>query len=63
MTNGNEEIVHQVLVPSKSVLYLTHPFQKMYEAYLDYGHDMPEVFFTDNVNGDKKNFGEIFSIT
>ena len=60
ITNEYEEIVYQVLVPSKSVSYLTYPFQKMYEAYLDYGYDIPEVFFIDNVNGDKKKLEKPF---
>ncbi|KAI8877507.1 hypothetical protein K501DRAFT_278383 [Backusella circina FSU 941] len=51
--NNYEEIVHQVLIPSKSVAYLTYSFQKMYETNVYYSHDMPVVFFTDNVKGDK----------
>ncbi|CEP11895.1 hypothetical protein [Parasitella parasitica] len=60
VTNEYEEIVHQVLVPSKSLLYLKHSLQKMKEAYELYGHAMPVAFFTDNVKSDKAFFESIF---
>jgi hypothetical protein len=53
VNNEYEEIVHQILVPSKSLSYLKHSFEKMREAYVTYGHQMPVVFFTDNVKSDK----------
>lgn len=60
MTNEYEEIVHQVLVPSKSLSYLKFSLEMMRDAYIDYGHEMPVVFFTDNVTGDKTFFEDIF---
>lgn len=61
MTNEYEEIVLQALVPSKALSYLKHSFEMMQEAYKDYGHDMPLVFFTDNVSGDKTFLESMFS--
>lgn len=60
MTNEYEEIVQQLLVPSKSLVYLKHSFEKMREAYSDYGHEMPVAFFTDNVKGDKAFVESVF---
>ncbi|KAI7878129.1 uncharacterized protein EV154DRAFT_606504 [Mucor mucedo] len=60
MTNEYEEIVHQVLVPSKALSYLKHSFQKMSKAYTDYGHEMPIAFYTDNVKGDQTFVEGIF---
>lgn len=60
VTNEYEEIVHQVLVPSKSLIYLKHSLQKMKEAYELYGHEMPVAFFTDNVQSDKRFLESIF---
>jgi hypothetical protein len=60
MTNEYEEIVQQLLLPSKSLTYLKHSLDKMREAYLDYGHDMPIVFFTDNVKSDKTFLESVF---
>lgn len=60
VTNEYEEIVHQVLVPSKSLLYLKHSLEKMKEAYDLYGHEMPVAFFTDNVQSDKRFLEGIF---
>ncbi|KAG2191881.1 hypothetical protein INT47_006472 [Mucor saturninus] len=60
VTNGCEEIVQQVLAPSKALSYLRYSFQKMREAYSLYGHGMPIVFFTDNVKGDKNFLESIF---
>ncbi|CEP13325.1 hypothetical protein [Parasitella parasitica] len=60
VTNEYEEIVHQVLVPSKSLIYLKHSLQKMREAYDFYGHALPIAFFTDNVKSDKIFLESIF---
>ncbi|KAI7875757.1 uncharacterized protein EV154DRAFT_606811 [Mucor mucedo] len=60
VTNEYEEIVQQVLAPSKALSYLRYSFQKMREAYSLYGHEMPIVFFTDNVKGDKSFLESIF---
>lgn len=60
LNNEYEEIVHQALVPSKSLTYLKHSFTKMHEAYKDYGFDMPIAFFTDNVGGDKTFLESVF---
>ncbi|KAL9536874.1 hypothetical protein MBANPS3_012294 [Mucor bainieri] len=61
MTNEYEEIVQQALVPSKSLSYLKHALEMMKDAYVDYGHEMPMAFFTDNVAGDKAFLEAIFS--
>lgn len=60
VTNDYEEIVHQVLVPSKFLIYLKHSLQKMKEAYELYGHQMPVAFFNDNVQSDKRFLEGIF---
>ncbi|CAO3620732.1 unnamed protein product [Mucor hiemalis] len=60
MTNEYEEIVQQLLVPSKALVYLKHSFEKMREAYFDYGHEMLVAFFTDNVKGDKAFVENVF---
>ncbi|KAI8885554.1 hypothetical protein K501DRAFT_270655 [Backusella circina FSU 941] len=41
---GYEEIVHQVLVPSKLFSNLKYTFEKMREAYISYAHQMPVAF-------------------
>lgn len=60
VTNEYEEIVQQVLVPSKALSYLRYSFEKMREAYTIYGHEMPVAFFTDNVKGDKSFLEGVF---
>lgn len=60
VTNEYEEIVLQVLVPSKALAYLRYSFQKMRDAYSYYGHTLPVAFFTDNVKGDRSFLEEMF---
>ena len=57
MCNEYEEIRMQLLVPTKSLNHLRPSFDGMRDAYAMYGHKAPEIFFTDNVRGDK-NFLE-----
>lgn len=52
ITNEYEEMLHQFLVPSKSLIYLKWMLQKMQEAYVLCGHEMLIAFFTDNVKSD-----------
>jgi hypothetical protein len=54
LCNEYEEIRMQVLVPSKAVAHLEVPFENMRKAFDLYGHAQPEVFFTDNVTGDRQ---------
>jgi hypothetical protein len=48
------EIRVQVLTPTKSLSHLKASFEDMRRSYELYGHSLPDVFFTDNVRGDKK---------
>ncbi|KAG0178868.1 hypothetical protein DFQ29_002903 [Apophysomyces sp. BC1021] len=52
--NEYEEIRIQVLNPSKTLSHLRDSFQRMLHSYNVYGHKPPELFFTDNVQGDQK---------
>ncbi|KAG2192557.1 hypothetical protein INT47_012781 [Mucor saturninus] len=54
VVNEYEEIRLMSLVPSKSHSYLKWSFEKMYEAYKMYGHELPTVFFTDDVRADRR---------
>jgi hypothetical protein len=51
--NEYEEIRLQVLAPTKSLDHLASSFNNMMESYTKYGFQMPEVFYTDNVIGDR----------
>ncbi|KAG2216459.1 hypothetical protein INT45_014178 [Circinella minor] len=51
--NEYEEIRMQLLVPTKSLKHLKFAFDSMRDAYNMYGHDHPEIFFTDNVTGEQ----------
>jgi hypothetical protein len=52
LCNEYEEIRLQQLVPTKALSHLKGAFKDMLQAYELYGHDKPEYFFTDNVNGE-----------
>ena len=58
--NEFEEIRTQLLVPTKSLNHLQFSFEKMREAYTMYGHDYPEIFFTDDVINDQGFLTSIF---
>lgn len=47
--NESEEIRLMLLVPTKSLDHLRWSFEKLVQAYKEYGHEQPTVFFTDNV--------------
>ncbi|KAI8637805.1 ribonuclease H-like domain-containing protein [Parasitella parasitica] len=51
--NEHQEIRLQVLAPTKSLDHLAYSFNNMMESYTRYGFQMPEVFYTDNVIGDR----------
>jgi hypothetical protein len=53
LCNEYEEIRMQALVPSKALSHLRKPFQALKDAFDFYGHDQPEIFFTDNVKTDR----------
>ena len=55
--NEYEEIRMQVLTPTKSLSHLHEPFENLVRSYETYGNALPDIFFTDNVRGDK-NFLE-----
>jgi hypothetical protein len=59
--NEYEEIRSQILIPTKSLGHLKYAFDSMREAYNMYGHEQPQIFFTDNVQGDKKFLEGAFS--
>ncbi|KAG2219719.1 hypothetical protein INT45_006051, partial [Circinella minor] len=58
--NEYEEIRLQFLVPTKSLSHLQYGFDKLREAYELYGHEQPEIFFTDNVIGDQGFLKSVF---
>jgi hypothetical protein len=51
--NEYGEIRIQVLATSKSLEDVKRAFETMYEAYNQYGHEKPKIFFSDNVRSDK----------
>lgn len=51
--NEYEEIRMQVLAHTKSLRELSGNFDSMMESYRNYGFEMPQVFYTDNVAADK----------
>lgn len=53
LLNEYEEIRLQVLAPTKSLEHLAPSFNNMMESYKKYGFKMPELFYTDNVLGDR----------
>ncbi|KAF7722529.1 hypothetical protein EC973_003056 [Apophysomyces ossiformis] len=57
--NEYEEIRLQQLVPTKSLSHLKSCFQQMLDSYRLYGHKEPELFFTDNVQGDRRFLEEV----
>lgn len=48
-----EEIRLQVHTPTRSLEHLASPFGNKMQSHKNYGFRMPQVFYTDNVNGDK----------
>jgi hypothetical protein len=53
LVNEYEEIRLQVLAQSKSLKHLESSFNNMIESYRRLGMKMPQVFYTDNVDGDR----------
>ncbi|CAO3657291.1 unnamed protein product [Mucor hiemalis] len=54
LMNEYEEIRMQTLAHTKSIKELAGNFDNMMESYKRYNFKMPEVFYTDNVRGDKQ---------
>ncbi|KAG2193902.1 hypothetical protein INT47_004150, partial [Mucor saturninus] len=53
MLDEYKEIRLQVLAPTKSLDHLTPSFNNMMESYKKYGFKMPQLFYKDNVLGDR----------
>ena len=54
LCNEYEEIRLQLLVPTKSTTHLEAPLKEMMHSYRLYNHQQPDLFFTDNVKGDRR---------
>ncbi|KAG2220944.1 hypothetical protein INT45_010697, partial [Circinella minor] len=54
LCNEYEEIRLQLLVPTKSTTHLEAPLKEMMNSYRLYNHQQPDLFFTDNVKGDRR---------
>ncbi|KAG2215881.1 hypothetical protein INT45_006788 [Circinella minor] len=52
--NEYEEIRLQLLVRTKSTTHLEAPLKEMMNSYHLYNHQEPDLFFTDNVKGDRR---------
>ena len=53
IVNEYEEVRLQYLVPTKSLAHLKYAFNAVRRPLEFYGHGQPEIFFTDNIRGDK----------
>ena len=51
--NEYEEVRLQFLVPTKALSHLRYAFEAMWNVYELYGYEHPQIFFTDNVQGDQ----------
>ncbi|KAJ3083594.1 hypothetical protein HK102_000990 [Quaeritorhiza haematococci] len=60
LLNGDEEIKQQVWTYSKSMAHLTQPMQDVLESLQRFGRPPPEIFFTDNVAGEKTFLESVF---
>ena len=58
--NEYEEVRLQFLVPTKSLFHLKYAFNAVRRSLDFYGHGQPEIFFTDNVRGDKNILEDVF---
>jgi hypothetical protein len=58
--NQYEEIRMQTFMPTKSLDHLTKPFTDLQRSLEMFGHKMPELFFTDNVDGECKYLERVF---
>lgn len=57
--NEYEEIKMQVLAPTKSLKHVIPSFNNMMESYAKYGFELPQLFYTDNVVGDRSILEEV----
>ena len=58
--NEYEEVRVQFLVPTKSISHLKYAFDALRRSLDLYGHSQPQIFFTDNVRGDKNLLESVF---
>jgi hypothetical protein len=57
--NEYEEIKMQILAPTKSLKHVVPSFVNMMASYKKYGFELPELFYTDNVIGDRSTLEEV----
>ncbi|CAO3654611.1 unnamed protein product [Mucor hiemalis] len=57
--NKFEEIKMQVLAPTKSLKHVIPSYNNMMASYHKYGFELPQIFYTDNVIGDRAVLEEV----
>lgn len=60
MTNEFSEIRLQLFVPSTSLDYIRQSITNMRKSLDNFGHQSPQVLFTDKASADKSFFQEVF---